>query len=147
MNHGERDELLAVIRLVQLRDAGKSLPLLGKIKTVGYEGREYSSAPRLAVTNQTLSDRNLSLIASSMGIKKAGRNDKADVCVNGMGVSIKSMRNEPPALVNHTARPGWVRICEEIDHDISPLDAYGLGCLIVDFPTFRPSDLPDCYDF
>ena len=123
MNQGERDELLAVIRLVQLRDADKSLPLLGKIKRVGYDDREYSSAPRSAVTNHKLSDSKLSLIASKMGITKAGASDKADVCVNGMGVSIKSMRNAPPALVNHTARPGWVRICEEIDHDIRPLDA------------------------
>jgi hypothetical protein len=124
MNQGERDELLAAIRLVQLREAGKSLPLLGEIKSVCYGVREYSAAPAsVVITNHSLSDQSLSLLATKMGIKKGGRNDKADVYVNGKGVSIKSMRNAPPALVNHTARPGWVRICEEIDHDIRPLDA------------------------
>jgi hypothetical protein len=125
MNLGERDELLAVIRLIQMKEAGKSLPILGRVKSVGFKGREYGSPPWLydsGKPNLMLSEMELCAAASAMGFQKAGRNDKADVYVNGFGLSLKSVRSAPPSLVNHTARPGWVRICQQIGIAIEPLD-------------------------
>jgi hypothetical protein len=125
MNLGERDELLAVIRLIQMKEAGKALPILGKIQSVGFKGREYGSPPWSYDSGKPrlgMPESELVYAARAMGFQKAGRNDKADVYVNGFGVSIKSMRSAPPALVNHTARPGWVRICQQIRVPIEPLD-------------------------
>jgi hypothetical protein len=126
MNSGERDEFLAVIRLTQMRDAGKSLPLLEQITSVGFKGLEYKSSqwcygsgePTLSITDSALTSE-----ADSMGFKKAGKFDKADVYVNGFGVSLKSMRNAAPALINHTTRPGWARICKKLNLDIAQLDS------------------------
>ena len=125
MNIGERDELLAVIRLVQMRDAGKSLPVLGKVSSVGFNGREYDSPPWSYDSGKPslgITDDKILAAARTAGFQKAGRNDKADVYVNGYGISLKSERSAPPALVNHTARPGWVRICNQIGIAIEPLD-------------------------
>lgn len=125
MNLGERDELLAVIKLIQMKEAGKALPILGKIESVGFKGRNYRAAPWTYDSGKpvlTMPESELAYAAKTMGFCKAGRNDKADVYVNGFGLSVKSMRSAPPALVNHTARPGWLRICQQIGVSIEPLD-------------------------
>ena len=125
MNLGERDELLAVIRLIQMKEAGKALPILGKIESVVFKGHDYYSAPWTYASGKpvlSMPEPELVKAARSMGLGKAGQNDKADVYVNGFGISIKSKRSAPPALVNHTTRPGWVRICKQIGVPIEPLD-------------------------
>ena len=125
MNKGESDELLAVIRLAQIRDAGGSLPVFGQVRSVGFKEQEYGSPPwphDSGEPNIHLPKSTLVSASLSMGFQKAGRDDKADVYINGLGVSLKSMRSAPPAIVNHTARHGWARICQQIGHDISELD-------------------------
>ena len=100
MNKGERDELLAVIRLVQMRDASQTLPLIGKIASVGFNGKEYQSPPWPYGSGKPslgITESDLNAAARSMGLQKAGRDDKADVYVNGIGISLKSMRSAPPA--------------------------------------------------
>lgn len=126
MNAGERDELLAVIRLVQMRDEELALPGLGDIHSVSFDGYEYDSPPWdyfsgldwQAITNEELLEA-----ADQMGFAKAGPMSKADVFVNGKGLSLKSSRKAPPAIVNHTTRPGWERICNQVGVNIADLDA------------------------
>ena len=42
--------------------------------------------------------------------------------INKIPYSIKSLEKSPPALVNHTARPGWERVCGVINEPIDKLD-------------------------
>ncbi|NLE05562.1 MAG: hypothetical protein GX638_12280, partial [Crenarchaeota archaeon] len=48
--------------------------------------------------------------------------DKADVYINNIGYSVKSLQSAPPALVNHTARDGWERACSYVNESIVELD-------------------------
>lgn len=124
MNTGELNELLVKLRLIQLRDSKKGVAVIdnGKVITsVGFGNTEYRSLP--AGTDLTkMSEAALVRLAHSVGIEKAGVFDKADVYINGAGYSVKSLETAPPALVNHTARPGWERICAVLGVDIAPLD-------------------------
>jgi hypothetical protein len=108
MNTGERDELLAQIKLIDLRDCNGFIPGLGDIRTVGFKN-EYRSLP-IGFNLSSLkrySDQDLNAFALSLGISKASGRMKADTIVNRVPVSIKSNNAAAPALVNHTTRPGF----------------------------------------
>lgn len=123
MNIGERNELLIKLRLVEMRMQNKSVAIFNnKITSVGFNGIEYKDLPTGVGDYTSLSDEQLQTLAKAMGIAKANTFDKADVYINRVGYSIKSLSSAPPALVNHTARNGWERVCSDIGCSITPLD-------------------------
>lgn len=122
-NVGEYDELRIKLRLIQLRDSNKEVVIDGKkfkITSIGLE-TEFGSIP-FGINLQKMSDRDIEKLANQLGAGKSKGNYKADVNINGEGFSVKSHRSAPPAIVNHTPRWGWSRICDEIGVDITPLD-------------------------
>jgi hypothetical protein len=122
MNSGERDELLIKLTLVEMRDKG--IKWKGSyIETVGFGRFEYSSMPKeMQCDFCQLSDIQLIGLADRLGIGKAGIFDKSDVYINGIGFSLKSLSAAPPALVNHTPRPGFETACWYSGTDITELD-------------------------
>jgi hypothetical protein len=124
-NNGERNELLAKLALVHARAHQHSVPSIGMVVSVGGGDCEYlvwdSRFPSLREIAR-FGDQELKSLAHQCGIKKAGPRQKADVVVNGVYYSLKSMRNSPPAIVNHTPRPGWERAAEISGASISILD-------------------------
>ncbi len=127
-NTGEYNEILVKLRLIQLRDQKKSIKINGsytKIDSVGMYGIEYSSLPTKIATKddlQALSNAEIDNIATKCGATKSKTRDKADVMINGEGYSIKSLQTAPPALVNHTTRPGWENVCTQVGVSIKQLD-------------------------
>ncbi len=122
-NVGEYDELRIKLRLIELRDQKQSVVIDGKsiiISSIGLE-REFMSLPE-GTNIQRLSDIQVERLANQVGAGKAKGSYKADVIINGEGYSVKSHRSAPPAIVNHTPRWGWYRICQQIGVDISKLD-------------------------
>ena len=102
-NVGERDEPLIIEKLVSLR--GKRAGSLGTINSVAdYLGREYPVGIK------------------STQIMKAPTGAKRDVVINGKGYSLKSTRAAPPAIVNHTTREKWIRVCRRVGVQIDVLD-------------------------
>ena len=125
MNTGELNELIVKLRLVELRDKKQSITLNGKpfeIKSVSFNKREFSPLPAGTVLSK-LNEYQIENLAWKIGAAKAGLFDKADVFINGIGYSIKSLATAPPALVNHTNRFGWERVCSSIKVDITELDS------------------------
>lgn len=125
MNAGEKNELLVKMRLVQLRDSNAVLNIFGNnkvINSVGFKGIEYRPLPTNLVDLKMLTERQISDISAEMGIGKAALFDKADVFINGEGYSLKSLETAPPAIINHTARPGWERVCRVVGCNINELD-------------------------
>lgn len=99
-NIGEEDEINVLKNLVSLK--GKTIPCLGLIESVAdYTGKEF-------LNNKT--------------VLKAPANSKRDVMINGVGYSLKSTRAAPAAIVNHTTREKWIRVCENLNLDIRILD-------------------------
>lgn len=123
MNQGERDELKCKIFLVYLRDNRKSL-LSEQISSVGFMGTEFKQLPTSFDCNtlSTINEKDLYKLASSLGIGKAPTGAKADVEINGVGVSLKSQSAAPAALVNHTNRIGFQFACLQSNTDIKQLD-------------------------
>lgn len=124
MNIGERDELIFKIALVSMRDKQGSI-FGNHITSVGFMGREFRSLDANFNLSQLswMNDIQLSIVADRLGIGKAPVGAKADVYINGVGVSLKSLQAAPAALVNHTARPGFEFACRNAGVSISTLDA------------------------
>ena len=127
MNKGERNELLVKLKLIQLRDNKVECPIFssGKIETVGFEKYSYGELPPFykEADLYTLDDFTLKQLCENCKVGKAGLYDKADIFINGIGYSLKSLESAPPALINHTARYGWEKVAQRIGSSIEPLDA------------------------
>ncbi|HPH53082.1 MAG TPA: hypothetical protein PLY62_03355 [Bacteroidales bacterium] len=122
-NAGEYDELRIKLRLIELRDSNNTVTIYGKrfnINSVGLES-EFASLPN-GTSLRALSDAQIESLANMVGAGKARGSHKADVNINGDGFSVKSHRSAPPAIVNHTPRWGWVRICNHLHVSIDRLD-------------------------
>ena len=103
-----------------MRDDGESFNG-APIKSVGYS-EEYVSHTIDLTKIASCSVDELEKISGEMMIDKAGTYDKADVYINDVGVSLKSTYGANSALINHTARPGFERVCSEVGADIGVLD-------------------------
>lgn len=101
-NVGENDEILITKTLLKLR--GRFVPSLNFIiETVAdYSGRIHKD--------------------NSGFITKAPVSSKRDITINGKGFSLKSSRAAPPAIVNHTTREKWLKVCDRRQITIDLLD-------------------------
>jgi len=89
--------------LVSLR--GRHVEPLGDIMSVAsYDGVEYQAGIQRS------------------HIWKAPTSAKRDLMINGKGYSVKSNRARPPAIVNHTTRDKWLRVCNVVGLSIDLLD-------------------------
>lgn len=99
-NIGEEDEIKVLKQLVSLK--GKIIPCLGKLSSVAdFQGNEFKN---------------------ENDISKAPSHAKRDVIINGIGYSLKSTRAAPAAIVNHTTREKWLRVCGRLGLKIDELD-------------------------
>jgi hypothetical protein len=123
MNQGERDELLSIIKLIDLRDRKILFDgfIINSIKVKEIECLSIPNGNTLEEISN-FSDENLLKFTKSLKVGKAPARAKADVYINDIGYSIKSNSSAPPALVNHTARPGFENVCNQVKVDISGLD-------------------------
>mgnify|MGYP006976105142 CR=1 FL=1 len=144
-NKGESGEILFKIKLVQMRDNGESFNGI-PIESVGYV-REYGHLTRGLEGVVVCSNDELMKISGEMMIDKAGVFDKADVYINKIGVSLKATYGANSALINHTNRFGFERVCHEVGADITILDEIIdkywelrlIGELSEDVPNWNPN--------
>jgi hypothetical protein len=108
MNKGERDEIIIQLKLIELRGQNFHVDGVGAIKSVKFL-KEYNELPKGIILDRLnySSDQELEKLANHCGIVKAGANYKADTKINYEPISLKSLNGSPPALVNHTTRPGF----------------------------------------
>ncbi|MBP3966249.1 hypothetical protein [Paenibacillus lignilyticus] len=123
MNKGERSELIIKLVLIHIRDNNSSTGPISSISSVGLNG-EYKSLPPNFNLNKLREYKNDQLfkLCNKIGVIKAPSRSKSDVYINGKGYSVKSLASAPPALVNHTTRPGFERICKLTGVDILHID-------------------------
>lgn len=124
MNRGEKDELMVQLKLIELKQNAFSLNQVGIIKSVKLHN-EYLPLPIGFNINEIrhYSEDQLNTLAKKCGISKAGTGYKADTIINCEPISIKSNCYAPPALVNHTTRPGFEFAALHSGADIKSLDA------------------------
>jgi len=61
-------------------------------------------------------------LIKTLNISKSGMKSKADISINGIRYSIKEVGYNPPAIVNHTPRPGFESVCKNLGVSIQQLD-------------------------
>lgn len=106
------------------RDNGETL--FGKpVKSVGFQDLEYRSLPSGIQTKDlpNLTNDELRELSKHCNIGKAPSDMKSDIYINGTGISVKSFSSSPPAIVNHTKRPGFEQACKCTNTSISTLDS------------------------
>lgn len=124
-NIGEYDEMRANLRLIELRDTKKTVTMGGNVVGVlsvkNYKGEEFEPLPE-GTDLAKLSDLEVESLAKQVGAFKAPAGSKADVYVNGLGISVKSHRGANPAFLNHTHRAGFLKVCGRVGVSINKLD-------------------------
>lgn len=123
-NIGERDEYLLKLFLIECRQNKMAIPIGDSyeiVKTVGTRTEEYGTLSFKLEWNALQAEELISVCAS-VKATKARLFDKADVYVNGIGISVKSERGGNPSLINHTTRDKILRVMNAIGQPIAPLD-------------------------
>jgi len=69
-----------------------------------------------------LRECNVPRLMRTLRVKKSSTFSKADISINGKKFSVKEINGAPAAIINHTTRPGFERICGKLKIDISKLD-------------------------
>lgn len=124
-NKGDRDEYLLKLFLIECRQKALPVPIGNTtqvVKTVGSKKREYGSLSYKMDWKQLEAEELISVCASVYATK-AGYNEKADVFINGIGISVKSERGANPSIINHTTRDKILRVMESVHAPIAPLDS------------------------
>lgn len=123
MNNGERDELIAIMKLIEVRDKGLLFDGL-QVNSIKVNNQECLMLTPNYDWNKLISldDAQLTCEVFSFGVGKAPALSKADIYINDIGYSLKSNRSAPPALVNHTTRPGFENVLFKVGSDITKLD-------------------------
>lgn len=121
MNKGELDEILCVLKLIKMRE--NKIPFFSQeIRSIKSNGIELIDLPNNISIEKLDNENEILKVAELCNVKKSPSGSKADIHINEIGYSIKSNRSAPPAIVNHTARPGFVNVCNRIGLSIEPLD-------------------------
>lgn len=124
-NKGERDEYLLKLFLIECRQRSLPVPIGDKtqiVRTVGSKNREYGNLTYKMDWKQLEAEELISVCASVYATK-AGLNEKADVYINGIGISVKSQRGGNPSIINHTTRDKILRVMNAVNAPIAPLDS------------------------
>lgn len=125
INQGEKDEYLLKLFLVECRNDNRVIPIGDKnlvVKSVENSRREEIEYPERKLDWNSISSGLLVYICQKIKAGKAGSFDKADVFINGIGISVKSQRGAAPSIINQTPRDKILRVMKSIDSPIGPLD-------------------------
>lgn len=123
-NQGERDEYLLKLFLIECRKKKMAVPIgesIQVVKSVGGLNYEYGE-PIVWMKWDSLSAEELVYVCNSVKANKASGYAKADVFINGIGISVKSERGAAPSIINQTGRNGILRVMHSLKEPISPLD-------------------------
>jgi hypothetical protein len=118
-NLGEEGEVFLKVFLVQQVHFGQKVGIFGKITSL-----DFGPSTRVPKWKQKYAK----MLASGdyQGLRsvfqKAPGRYKADVGINGKNYSVKYVGGARSAIVNHTSRKGFLRVCVHIGVDIKPLD-------------------------
>ena len=124
-NKGDRDEYILKLFLIECRQKSLSIPIGETTQIVRTVGSRTKSYGNLAVWMdwKQLEPEELISLCASVYVTKASQFEKADVFVNGIGISVKSERGGKPSIINHTTREKILRVMNSINAPIAPLDS------------------------
>ena len=121
MNIGEKSERFLKAFLLKRRDENITDTVFGKITELS-DDTDLSQLSWTKNADSFLSSYDVPNLVKILGIGKAQTGSKADISVNKIKYSLKEINGGPPAIVNHTPRPGFEKVCNRIGVSITKLD-------------------------
>lgn len=125
INQGERDEYLLKLFLVECKKNKRCIPIgekIEEVRSVQNSRREELKYPERFLNWDSINPGLLVYFCQQIHADKAGAFDKADVFINGIGISVKSQRGAAPSIINQTSRDKILRVMKAINSPIAPLD-------------------------
>ena len=121
MNIGEASERYLKAFLLKARDKNIENTVFGKIKEIS-DDANLSELKWKPEAEQYLQSFDVQQLVNILCIGKAKTSSKADLSVNGIQYTLKEINGSPPAIVNHTPRPGFETACNHVGVSIKKLD-------------------------
>jgi len=121
VNTGEESEYFLKSYILRQRDLGKKDTIFGKINELS-DDRNLKNLKWKSQAEADLLNFRIENLIKTLNISKSGMKSKADISINGIRYSIKEVGAGPPAIINHTPRPGFENVCKIIGTPIQELD-------------------------
>ena len=122
VNKGEESELYLKSFLLREKTQNRKDTIFGKIMQLSDNGN-LSELVWDEDADKYLENKNVGKLKSILGIRKSGTNSKTDVTINNTNYSVKEIDSQPPAIINHTTREKFERVCEKLnDYSIDQMD-------------------------
>jgi hypothetical protein len=118
-NHGEENEVFLKAFLVDCFYNKTELPDIGVIKDLNFFS--VNGLPDWEIRFTSLLEERDYLSLKDV-FHKAPARSKSDIEINRIKYSVKNTMGAKSAIVNHTNRRGFLRVCELLNIDISQLD-------------------------
>jgi len=121
VNAGEESEYYLKSYMLRQRDLGKKDTIFGRINELSDDGN-LESLKWDVMAEDDLANFRIENLITILRISKSGVKSKADISINGVRYSIKEVGASPPAIINHTPRPGFENVCKNLNVSIQELD-------------------------
>ena len=121
MNVGEISEFCFKAYMLRQRDENREDTDFGKIYELSDDVNlvDIDWEPSL---KQSLDDNDWETLRDELRIGKSRSKAKMDISINKTRYSMKDVGGSPYAIVNHTARPGYENVCNDVGVSIKELD-------------------------
>ena len=121
MNVGEISEFCFKAYMLRQRDENREDTVFGKIYELSDDANlvDIDWEPSL---KQSLDDNDWETLRDELRIGKSRSKAKMDISINKTRYSMKDVGGSPYAIVNHTARPGYENVCNDVGVSIKELD-------------------------
>ena len=121
MNVGEISEFCFKAYMLRQRDENREDTDFGKIYELSDDVNlvDIDWEPAL---KQSLDDNDWETLRDELRIGKSRSKAKMDISINKTRYSMKDVGGSPYAIVNHTARPGYENVCNDVGVSIKELD-------------------------
>lgn len=112
-----------VLRLLQLRDKYNRDKSTFKVQSIKYNGVELAKDPRTVLINlNNITSKQAKAFCESLGYVRRQRGQKADITINNKHYVIRCLDFTDRALINHTNRAKFKKVCEYLNISISTFD-------------------------
>ena len=121
MNVGEISEFCFKAYMLRQRDENREDTVFGKIDELS-DDANLADLEWKPLLKQSLDDNDWKTLRDELAVGKSNRSAKMDISINKTRYSMKDVGGNPPAIVNHTARPGYENVCNDVGVSIKKLD-------------------------
>ena len=121
MNVGEISEFCFKAYMLRQRDENREDTVFGKIDELS-DDANLADLEWKPLLKQSLDDNDWKTLRDELAVGKSNQSAKMDISINKTRYSMKDVGGSPPAIVNHTPRPGYENVCNDVGVSIKELD-------------------------